>query len=77
MPITKPNSPFTVIFDWTMKELLKTIEAHNMVYKEDSIYIGGSHRYIPEIDWYRVQEELADPDARSCEKLRIEFLNCC
>jgi hypothetical protein len=53
-----------MLFDWTMEELLKLIEANNTIYKEDSFYLGGSRLYIPPQDWHTVIEDLANPDRR-------------
>jgi len=56
------DNVYKVLFNWTMEELLQLTEANNTVYKEDSIYLGGSRRYIPPQDWYGILEDLKDPN---------------
>jgi hypothetical protein len=49
---------YKMLFNWTMEELLRITEVNNIIYKQDSIYLGGSLRYIPTQDWYSVIEDL-------------------
>jgi hypothetical protein len=69
MTSTEENA-YKMIYNWTMEELLKLIDANNTFYKEDSFYLGGSRLYIPPQDWYTVIEDLANPDRR----WRVKFL---
>jgi len=63
MSSTEENA-YKMLYNWTMEELLKLTKTNNKVYKEDSIYLGGSRRYIPPQDWYTVIEDLVNPDRR-------------
>jgi hypothetical protein len=47
----KEDYMWRLVFSWNMIELLRLKNLTNRLYEEDSVYNGGTNRYIPQADW--------------------------
>jgi hypothetical protein len=53
----KQDYMWRLVFSWNMTELLRLKNLTNTLYKEDSVYNGGTIRYIPKANWDWVWED--------------------
>lgn len=84
LSIEKQDEVFRLIFSFNMEELLRIKNLTDLLYKEDSVYLGGSQRYIPKVDWNNVLWNMENEEDRYlddfkpqmdiCEKCDKEFL---